>query len=226
MKIYHHALLLVGGFSAGALADCPHDNVLRCLIGSSAVASPYCSSIQASATVTLRQTVVAKRDAAPTPNCLTQSANVLYPINSIASACSCLGVTQSFTTTVTSTLPSCTPRSLRKTQTGFPNNHFTYQQYYHGAGFVEAADNPGNAPGDPAPQTTTIPQSVSACSAVDQCATWAVNLSGWYFSFDLHFLPSLGIWECVAYWNPNNDASYFNVPSDSTGSYGYYAINT
>ncbi len=40
------SLSLVAAFAGTALAtECSHDNVLRCHIGSSAVASPYCSSV-------------------------------------------------------------------------------------------------------------------------------------------------------------------------------------
>jgi len=43
-----------------------------------------------------------------------------------------------------------------------------------------------------------------------------------YDSFDLHYLASEAVWECVQYYDPNNDPGYFNVVNpDVEVVYGY-----
>ena len=45
---------------------------------------------------------------------------------------------------------------------------------------------------------------------------------GVYQSFDLHYLCSTEMWECVAYYDPDDDASYFDVPdSDALYTFGF-----
>lgn len=51
----------------------------------------------------------------------------------------------------------------------------------------------------------TTPDAVTACTALSS------DDADVYYSFDLHFDTSRCSWECVRYFNPNTDASYFNV---------------
>ena len=62
----------------------------------------------------------------------------------------------------------------------------------------------------------------SNCVATgDSATTYADDI---YYSFDLHYLASNATWECVLYFNPNENASYFNVAnSDACLSFGYSA---
>lgn len=60
----------------------------------------------------------------------------------------------------------------------------------------------------------------SNCVAVaDSSNTTADDL---YYSFDLHYIASNATWVCALYFNPNDNASYFNVAdSDACLSFGY-----
>lgn len=58
------------------------------------------------------------------------------------------------------------------------------------------------------------------CDAATSCAE--TGDSQGYLSFDLHYLISNSSWECVLYYDPNQDASYFNVAdSDAYLSFGF-----
>ena len=65
------------------------------------------------------------------------------------------------------------------------------------------------------------------CDAATECADLANNpnssdIYSIYYSFDLHYLVSNGTWECVLYWDPNADATYFNVSDpDAIFTFGY-----
>ncbi len=60
------------------------------------------------------------------------------------------------------------------------------------------------------------------CDAAQLCADSADATPGQYDSFDLHYLSSTGMWECVAYGYPSNDPSYFNVPdNDAVYVFGF-----
>ncbi len=231
MKPY--ILVLVYTFIAACVADCPHDNVLRCLIGSSAVASPYCSSflgsyyeVTSAETVETMTLVPARRAApSPMPNCLTQVSHSLYPTSRISSACSCFGVTTgpkvpTGTTTVEVTATVTPPPECTSTVV-YPEG-YPYTRYYFGIGFIEDPQNPGNNALEPA-QTTSIPSTTSPCDAVHDCALWAVGSPSGYYSFDLHFYPSVG-WECISYFNWVTDPTWFDISSNTTGAYGFYFI--
>ena len=68
--------------------------------------------------------------------------------------------------------------------------------------------------------------SLQTCDAATDCAALAdgTNSTGGsvYYSFDLHFLASNASWECVLYYDPNNDTADFNVVyPDSCLTLGY-----
>ena len=67
---------------------------------------------------------------------------------------------------------------------------------------------------------------LSMCDAVSECASIAdapsSNDYSVYYSFDLHYLASNASWECVLYYDPNTDPSYFNVADlDACLTFGY-----
>ncbi len=53
------------------------------------------------------------------------------------------------------------------------------------------------------------------CAAAQLCADSADAAPSEYLNFDLHYLSSTGMWECVAYHAQTNDPSYFNVPDNN-----------
>ena len=83
--------------------------------------------------------------------------------------------------------------------------------------------NPGNdLPADYPPVTTEYLGTLDMCDAAQLCANNAEAAPGDYQSFDLHYLCSTGMWECVQYYDPNSDASYFDVPdNDALYTFGF-----
>lgn len=139
--------------------------------------------------------------------------------------------TTATTTTTTTTTTACTPPAV----SGYYDDslyHIVYTQYFSGSRYIENTDNPGN---DAPPATTTFTVSAPATTnvpscppdepseeAIQICANFAINNPGEYYSFDIHYLSSEQLWQCIAYYDPNTDTSYFNVPdSDATIVYGY-----
>lgn len=124
-----------------------------------------------------------------------------------------MGVTHATTTVV-----ACTPSST------VAAGGVSYTRYYIGYGFTENTNNPGNDNAAEPPQTTTIAGSPTSCeAAAESCQAYAYAIPGSYFTYDLHYLQSKGLWECVVYWDPNQDPSYFNVANaDVAEGYGYY----
>ena len=64
------------------------------------------------------------------------------------------------------------------------------------------------------------------CDAAGNCANLADTASSTeddvYYSFDLHYLASNATWECVLYFDPNTDATYFNVTDpDACLAFGF-----
>ena len=100
-----------------------------------------------------------------------------------------------------------------------------YAQYYSGQYFIENTDNAGNDDplGQP-PIYTSISGDLDMCAAAEQCAIQAMESWDGYLSFDLHYLCSNNTWECVDYYDSNDDPSAFNVPDpDAVAVFGFNA---
>ena len=102
----------------------------------------------------------------------------------------------------------------------------TYSQFYSGQYFIEDTNNPGNDRSDFPPIYNSLPGTLDMCSAASDCANLAdtavSELENVYYSFDLHYLASNATWECVLYFDPNPDRSYFSVAdSDACLSFGF-----
>jgi len=97
-----------------------------------------------------------------------------------------------------------------------------YYEYYSGSGYTENTDNPGNDdPSQYPPVTTTIAGTSDTCAVIQECANIAGNDNNVYYSFDVHFLESAQIWQCVQFYDPAQ-SGYFNVAnSDVELAYGY-----
>lgn len=100
---------------------------------------------------------------------------------------------------------------------------FPYYQCYSGQYVIENTDNGGNDdPTDYPPVTFEYAGMLDMCDAAQLCADNAQATPGVYQSFDLHYLCSAEMWECVAYYDPNDDTSYFDVPdSDALYTFGF-----
>lgn len=111
--------------------------------------------------------------------------------------------------------PSCT---VVRTPDSLP-----YYQYFSGQYVIENTDNPGNDDPDYPPVTMEYPGTLDMCDAAQLCADNAETEPGSvYSSFDLHYLCSNASWVCVAYYDPSNDPSYFNVPdNDAIYAFGF-----
>ena len=107
------------------------------------------------------------------------------------------------------------------------DNNTTYASFYTGSNFTEADDNPGNDLSDVfPPESTTFPSTEDSCQAVQSCADFTFSQSDIYESFALYFLEAEDEWSCVAYFDTNNNATYFNVPNnDVKVGYGYSLKN-
>jgi len=104
------------------------------------------------------------------------------------------------------------------------DTYYTYKQYYAGTGVTENYNNPGNIiPASFPPLINYIDGSTDACDAISQCASLTYdNGLHYYYSFDLHFTISNHTWECVQFFDGNNDPSYFNqADPDVSVAYGY-----
>jgi hypothetical protein len=127
--------------------------------------------------------------------------------------------------TVTTTTATIQPTA---TCTVVSGGSHKYTRYYKGSGFTENHNNPGN-PGDSSsrpPVTTNYPATQDICTVAINCAAYAITLPEVYFSYDLHFLTSQNLWECVLFYNVNSDPGYFNVPNgDVSVGVGYYIIS-
>ena len=111
--------------------------------------------------------------------------------------------------------PGVIPQCDGKVQTAYSN-------YYSGIGYTESYDNPGNQ-FEP-PIVNQYPASYDVCTVAELCGNKTItDIDGGYYSFDLHFLISTSMWECVEFWKPNSsDPSYFNVAnSDVREAYGW-----
>ena len=89
---------------------------------------------------------------------------------------------------------------------------------------IENTMNPGNDfPDTYPPIYVSITGTYDMCSAASDCAQLGANQNpGPYYSFDLHYLASNATWECVLYYDPNSDPTYFNVvDSDACLSFGF-----
>lgn len=88
---------------------------------------------------------------------------------------------------------------------------------------IENTQNPGNDfPGTYPPIYGSISGTFDMCSAASNCAQLGANQNPIYYSFDLHYLASNATWECVLYYDPNSDATYFNVvDSDACLAFGF-----
>jgi hypothetical protein len=96
-----------------------------------------------------------------------------------------------------------------------------YELYFSETGVKINPNNPGNTV-NPLVKTE-LDGSLSQCNAASPCATNRINainddLCNAYISFNLQFRISTGVWECVSYFNPNKDASYFNVEDPDEGT--------
>jgi hypothetical protein len=106
-----------------------------------------------------------------------------------------------------------------------PSSGFTYARYYKGSGFTENSNNPGNNMVIRPPHMQNYPASTDACTAINNCASYAVSLPEVYYQFAVYFFTSQNQWQCVAYYNGNIDGSYFNVPnSDVAVGLGYNIV--
>jgi hypothetical protein len=116
--------------------------------------------------------------------------------------------------------PNCD--SIVGSSGGGPDDGEIYVRYFDGQGITENTANPGNNYDVYPPQTTTFPGTLSPCDAAQNCADYANSYPGLYLSFDLHLLTSANQWECVAFYNPNGDPSYFNVANSGVAlAFGY-----
>ena len=66
----------------------------------------------------------------------------------------------------------------------------------------------------------TIDGSMARCAAVEQCTQDAFDHGIGYWSFDLHFRISSGVWERVCYPGAHDDVTWFSV-TDEDVSYVY-----
>ena len=100
-----------------------------------------------------------------------------------------------------------------------------YFEYYSGQYVIENTDNQGNYdPTDYPPVTTELPGTLDMCDAASLCAEFAATSPSVYESFDLHYLCSTEMWECVAYFGSTEDTSGFDVPdSDALYTFGFYS---
>lgn len=136
------------------------------------------------------------------------------------------GTTTPLTTTTTTTTASPNQTitqdlSCPTVPATIPNNPtaFNYTRYYYGCGHTESFSNPGNT--NP-PVTTLLDGSLRSCDAIAKCADVARGQGAGYLSFDVHYRVSSGKWECVQFFGPNDEASYFSVEDgDVRDSYGY-----
>ena len=130
--------------------------------------------------------------------------------------------TTSPTTTIhTTTTHTCAPPPQVTFDVG-DELYENYKLYYQGSGYTESPNNPGNDPPNFPSITNQLNSSLSACAAVRECAQLCFHDEGIFYSFDLHFRRSTQLWECVQYFNWNEDAGYFNVTdSDVLVGYGY-----
>lgn len=103
----------------------------------------------------------------------------------------------------------------------------TYTQYYSGQNFIENYANPGNDVVSTFPPIyNSMSGALDMCDVVNGCANIADAITSTndtvYYSFDVHYLASNGTWECVLYYDPNTDPSYFNVAdADVCISFGF-----
>lgn len=101
---------------------------------------------------------------------------------------------------------------------------FTYTSAYSGSFYTEDSGNPAVAGGYGAPLTSTISGTVSACAAIQSCASLAYSDPGTYDAIDLHYMLPLQEWLCVQYYDPAPSpvSQYFtNYNTDAVQVYGY-----
>ena len=102
----------------------------------------------------------------------------------------------------------------------------TYDEYYVGQYRIENFTNPGNDDQSHPPIYSPMSGLLDMCDAAKNCAqiadTASADNSSVYTSFDLHYLTSNGTWECVLYFDPNQDSTFFNVVDpDACISFGF-----
>lgn len=142
-----------------------------------------------------------------------------------------LASSQTTTTTTTgiavSTTLACGAAPATVTGTSSSFGDFVYNMYYDGFGYTETDDNPGNNVGAYGPILLNIGGDCDdRDSTLATCANFAANGQDvFYYSFQHYYSVTDGYWICRAYYNANQDASYFNVNNlDAIGVSGFTRV--